>query len=190
MMLKPQPNSFMQLRGPKKGLDLTLSLTRRTNLATISDKENLEEDGSYYNSKAQCSEGTFPTRARMAGNSPKVQLSSSGPETKSLTNLQSVINKDKEPSYSEAESDTDSESAEDTFRQKGNYLIEETQHVRESIEQLLRERKELQMAHRDWIIDRKKKIIDVRKQTMLLQNPNIDFKRRHRIPAFVLESLD
>lgn len=56
--------------------------------------------------------------------------------------------------------------------QKEQEIIKQVAEISQSIEDLLKQRKELQMNHKNWLCDRKKKINQVRKETSLMQNPN------------------
>lgn len=63
---------------------------------------------------------------------------------------------------------TDSNS--EVFEQKENNIITQINEISKSIEELLKQRKEIQFQHKRWLDDRKKKIFQVRKETNQMQN--------------------
>ncbi|KAK8891799.1 hypothetical protein M9Y10_029019 [Tritrichomonas musculus] len=56
------------------------------------------------------------------------------------------------------------------FEQKENNIITQINEISKSIEELLKQRKEIQFQHKRWLDDRKKKIFQVRKETNQMQN--------------------
>ena len=56
-----------------------------------------------------------------------------------------------------------------------NSIIEEVQSIQDSISKLLEERTALQAQHKSWLNDRKKKILQLRKETHSLINPNCTY---------------
>lgn len=58
----------------------------------------------------------------------------------------------------------------EVFEQKENNIITQINEISKSIEELLKQRKEIQFQHKRWLDDRKKKIFQVRKETNQMQN--------------------
>ena len=67
-------------------------------------------------------------------------------------------------------------------------MLADCQHARANIDALLKERKNLQKEHRDWLANRKKLICQVRSETNRIRNPNGPTSPRLSI-GFTLETM-
>ena len=66
-------------------------------------------------------------------------------------------------------------------------VLDEAKEAWHNIDELRRDRRKMQMGHREWILKRKQLICQVKNETNLLQNPNKTKEPRHI--GFTLETL-